>query len=300
MENLEELNNMPVQFEQERNDEQQKDKFFEEVNQEQKPVTQVNGKEEIINANNIIYETEENKEFSDSKETLQKVSAKDLGNSEINFINPEEKKVKKSSSKITKSKILSSEEKKDETPRVEKNENTNNIKSLEKKSNSPSLSPEKELNKKMSRSENKADRNQNDKDSKPTSLSDNNEAKNKDSISKETDQKNKENYFNNNTKKFSSRTSQEKKPKKIFLILYGIDDKIIQNSPNLFKGKIVEEKYVNSFLEKNKEKKENNVFKVINKKMKEKMFKPESEKIKAVLLEMFLNYNNADNILYDS
>ena len=300
MENLEELNNMPVQFEQERNDEQQKDKFFEEVNQEQKPVTQVNGKEEIINANNIIYETEENKEFSDSKETLQKVSAKDLGNSEINFINPEEKKVKKSSSKITKSKLLSSEEKKDETPRVEKNENTNNIKSLEKKSNSPSLSPEKELNKKMSRSENKADRNQNDKDSKPTSLSDNNEAKNKDSISKETDQKNKENYFNNNTKKFSSRTSQEKKPKKIFFILYGIDDKIIQNSPNLLKGKIVEEKYVNSFLEKNKEKKENNVFKLINKKMKEKMFKPESEKIKAVLLEMFLNYNNADNILYDS
>ena len=300
MENLEELNNMPVQFEQERNDEQQKDKFFEEVNQEQKPVTQVNGKEEIINANNIIYETEENKEFSDSKETLQKVSAKDLGNSEINFINPEEKKVKKSSSKITKSKLLSSEEKKDETPRVEKNENTNNIKSLEKKSNSPSLSPEKELNKKMSRSENKADRNQNDKDSKPTSLSDNNEAKNKDSISKETDQKNKENYFNNNTKKFSSRTSQEKKPKKIFFILYGIDDKIIQNSPNLLKGKIVEEKYVNSFLEKNKEKKENNVFKLINKKMKEKMFKSESEKIKAVLLEMFLNYNNADNILYDS
>ena len=300
MENLEELNNMPVQFEQERNDEQQKDKFFEEVNQEQKPVTQVNGKEEIINANNIIYETEENKELSDSKENIKKVSAKDLGNSEINFINPEEKKVKKSSSKITKSKLLSSEEKKDETPRVEKNENTNNIKSLEKKSNSPSLSPEKELNKKMSRSENKADRNQNDKDSKPTSLSDNNEAKNKDSISKETDQKNKENYFNNNTKKFSSRTSQEKKPKKIFFILYGIDDKIIQNSPNLLKGKIVEEKYVNSFLEKNKEKKENNVFKLINKKMKEKMFKPESEKIKAVLLEMFLNYNNADNILYDS
>ena len=106
-------------------------------------------------------------------------------------------------------------------------------------------------------------------------------------ISQETEQKNKENYLNNNTKNV---TSQRIEHKRIFFRFYGEDDKIIQNSQKLFKGKKVGEKYVNSCLEKNKEEKENNIMKLINKKMKEKMIIQESQRfidLKMLLMEMF-------------
>ena len=231
-----------------------------------------------------IYEDEKGRALTEENEKEENETTKDTVKNII--ASPEKKEIKSNCKKEKCNVIKSKKKRKANTPKIKNRRNSINKKSIKKKSISPSPSSEKKLNEKKSPSKNSVDRNGNAKPSKPTSLSDKNENKNaknekNDNGPPKTRVAQKAYTSKKKDSNYSSEESPKKEEKNTFFKYYDKTDNIVQNFGKimkLIKGKEVEEKYANSFLEDNKE--ENNILKKINNKMKQKMINKQRDSMK--------------------